>query len=60
MKQNEQKEHRGTKEHYVNYYRFLCNPENGFVMKAFIICVALKVDVSCALYQVCTYIGRAV
>lgn len=50
MKQNEQKELRGAKEHYVNYCEFLCNPENGFVMKAFIFCAALNVDISRVLY----------
>ena len=59
MKQNEQKEHGGAKEHYVNCRGFLCNAENGFVMKAFIFCAALNVDVSRVLYQVLPYIGRA-
>lgn len=59
MKQNEQKEHRGAKEHYVNYYGFLCNLENGFVMKAFIFYAALNVYISRVLYPACTYTGRA-
>lgn len=59
MKQNEQKERRGAKEHYVSYCGFLSNPGNGFVMKAFVFFAALNVYVSRELYSVCTYIGRA-
>lgn len=51
VRQNEQKEHRGAKEHYVNYCGSFCNPENAFVMKAFILCAAPNVCVSPLLYQ---------
>lgn len=43
----------------MNYCGFLCNPENGFIMKAFLFCAALNVDVSRVLYQAHTYMARA-
>ena len=51
MKQNEQKEQRGTKEHYVNYCGSLCSPEDAFGMKAFIFGAAPNVHMSRVLYQ---------
>lgn len=40
-----------TKEHYVNYCGSLCNPEDAFVLEAFIFCAAANVHVSHALNQ---------
>lgn len=51
MKQNEQKEDRDAKEHYVNYCGSLCNPEDAFVLKAFIFGAAPNVLKSHVLYQ---------
>lgn len=53
MKWNMQKKTHNivTKEHYVNYCGSLCNPEDAFVLEAFIFCAAANVHVSHALNQ---------